>query len=157
MPEWEERYRIGVERLDAAHKEIFSVIGRLRKTLRTGGNTKWTAAEAIKYFKSYALKHFAEEEQYMLSIGFKDYARHKAIHDGMRDTILPRLYSYLEISEYSEESVTQFCVICEKWLSKHILGHDREMLKYIAPDPEEAADLPESRGGRPPAGRPPLK
>lgn len=132
MPEWQERYGIGVEHIDAAHREIFSVINRLRRTLHTGGNTQWTAAEAIKYLRSYTLKHFLDEEEYMRSIGFKDYARHKAIHDGMRDKIIPRLCSYLEISDYSEESVNQICVICEKWLSKHILGHDREIAKYIA-------------------------
>lgn len=136
MPEWEERYSIGVEQIDAAHRELFSVITRLRNTLSTHGNTRWTATEIVKYFKNYVLKHFAEEERFMLSVGFKDYEQHKAIHDGMRDKILPKLVSYLESSEYSDEAIDQFCIIGEQWLSKHILRQDRELIKYI-PSPED--------------------
>ena len=73
----------------------------------------------------------------MLLIGFKDYENHKIIHDGMRDKIIPRLYSYLEVSDYSDESVESFLTICEKWLHKHILGQDRELLKYAVRDDEE--------------------
>lgn len=131
MPEWQERYGIGVEHIDTAHRELFSVITRLRKTLSTGGNTRWTASEVIKYFKNYALEHFADEEAFMRSVGCKEYERHKAIHDGVRDRIIPRIYSYLEVSDYSDEAVNQFCIIGEKWLNKHILGHDRELIKYV--------------------------
>ncbi|MDE7064359.1 MAG: bacteriohemerythrin [Desulfovibrionaceae bacterium] len=137
MPEWHERYRIGVESIDAAHQEIFSIINRLRKTLRMSGNVQWTAAETVKYLRSYTIKHFMDEEAYMQSIGFKDYEGHKVIHDGMRDTILPKLCSYLEASKYSEESVEQFCILCEKWLNKHILGHDREIGRYVLSEEEE--------------------
>ena len=45
MVEWHERYEVGVESIDNAHKEIFRVIGRLQKMVRMGGNTKWTAAD----------------------------------------------------------------------------------------------------------------
>ena len=60
MPEWHERYRIGVESIDAAHQEIFSIINRLRKTLRMSGNVQWTAAETVKYLRSYTIKHFMD-------------------------------------------------------------------------------------------------
>lgn len=73
MLEWHERYEVGVESIDNAHKEIFRVINRLHKMIRVGGNTRWAAAEAVKYLKTYVLKHFHDEEQYMLSIGFRDY------------------------------------------------------------------------------------
>ena len=56
MLEWNERYSVGVESIDEAHKEIFSIVNRLRKAMRTGGNSKWTASEAIKYLKSYRMK-----------------------------------------------------------------------------------------------------
>lgn len=137
MLEWNARYSVGVESIDNAHKEIFSIVNRLHKAMRTGGNSKWTASEAIKYLKSYTLKHFQDEEAYMLLIGFRDYENHKIVHDGMRDKIIPRLSSYLEVSDYSDESVESFLTICEKWLHKHILGQDRELLKYAVRDDEE--------------------
>lgn len=137
MLEWEERYEIGVESIDHAHQEIFRVINKLHQMVRIGGNTKWTAAQAIKYFRNYTFKHFEDEERYMLSIAFKGYEGHKAVHDGMRDRIIPRLYSRLENSGYSDEAIEEFLGICEKWLVRHIVGHDRELLKYQELSPND--------------------
>ena len=131
MLDWHERYEVGVESIDHAHREIFRVINRLHKMVRVGGNTQWGAAEAVKYLRNYVVKHFEDEEAYMRSIDFREYEAHKAIHDGMRDRIVPRLYSRMENRKYSEDSIHQFLDICGKWMSKHILGHDREFLKYV--------------------------
>ena len=140
MLEWHERYEVGVESIDNAHMEIFRVLNRLHKMVHIGGNTQWAAAEAIKYLRTYVVKHFEDEEAYMRSIDFRDYEMHKSIHDGMRDRIVPRLYSRMESHNYSEDAIHQFFTVCEKWLSKHILGHDRELLKYLQTE-EEAAEL----------------
>lgn len=137
MFEWQECYEIGVPSIDKAHQELFSVINRVHKIIRLGGNVRWAVEEILKFFKNYALKHFEDEENYMLSIGYAHYERHKAIHDGMRQKILPRIYSELEYSEYSEESVKRFLLICEKWLQKHIIGHDRDLVKWT----EEAVNF----------------
>ena len=138
MLDWHERYEVGVESIDTAHREIFRVINRLHKMVRTGGNTQWAAAEVVKYLRNYVVKHFEDEEAYMRSIDFREYEAHKAIHDGMRDRIVPRLYSRLENRKYSEDSIHQFLDICGKWMTKHILGHDRELLKYLEGDAQGA-------------------
>ena len=139
MPEWEERYAVGVESIDRAHQEMFAVISRVQRMIRIGGNVKWTVAEAIKYFKSYTIRHFEDEEAYMRSINYGGYENHKAIHSGMRERIIPRLFSHLENSKYSDEAVSQFLMVCEKWLSRHILGHDRDLVKW-SEQPKEESD-----------------
>lgn len=130
MRKWKECYAIGVESIDRAHQELFSVLNRVDKMVWNGGNTQWAVAESMKYFKSYAVNHFADEEAYMLSVGYPKYKQHKAVHDGMRDIILPKMYSDVERAYYSDKAVIKFLDICEKWLSKHILGHDRELVKW---------------------------
>ena len=138
MLDWHERYEVGVESIDTAHREIFRVINRVHTMVRTGGTTQWAAAESVKYLRNYVIRHFEEEEAYMRSIEFRDYEAHKAIHDGMRDRIVPRLYSRMENTKYSGDSIHQFLNICGKWMSRHILGHDRELLKYLESDEAEA-------------------
>ena len=97
MLTWQERFNIGVESIDNAHQELFRIINKLHNVVRTGGgNAKWTAAQTIKYVRSYTLKHFQDEETYMLSINFRDYEAHKAIHATMREKIIPHLYSRME-------------------------------------------------------------
>lgn len=137
MIEWEDRFKIGIDSIDKAHEEIFRVINRVHRMVVMGGNVEWTTAEAIKYLKTYTVNHFRDEEEYMRSINFRDYERHKAVHDGMRDRIMPRLHSRLVSMKYSDEAVEMFLRVCEKWLAKHIIGHDREIMRFI-----DEANLP---------------
>lgn len=143
---WQERFNIGVESIDSAHQELFRIINKLHKIAQRGGdNAKWTASQAIKYVHSYALKHFQDEEAYMVSINFRDYEAHKAIHTTMREKIIPRLYSHLEQENYSVASIELFLKVFEKWLIKHIVGHDRELIQKALSDPAEDAAQEESK------------
>ena len=66
---------------------------------------KITCVEALKYLKSYAIKHFAEEEAYQLSIGYHGYKMHKKVHDNMRDVVIPALEREVTSQGYSMESM----------------------------------------------------
>ena len=147
MLTWQERFNIGVESIDNAHQELFRIINKLHNVVRTGGgNAKWTAAQTIKYVRSYTLKHFQDEETYMLSINFRDYEAHKAIHATMREKIIPHLYSRMEREDYSDESIKFFLSVLEKWLTRHIIGHDREIV--------QKAEMKTAAGNLPGASRP---
>lgn len=135
MITWQERFKIGVESIDNAHQELFRIANKLHRIVRTSdSNIKWTAAQTIKYIHSYTLKHFQDEEAYMRSINFRDYEAHKAIHASMRERIIPRLQERLEQEDYSAESLEFFLDVLEKWLSRHILGHDREIVQKALSD-----------------------
>lgn len=62
---WNERFNIGVEVIDEAHRELFSIVRRLVNLSGDEKSGRWACAEGIKYFKYYTMKHFAEEEEYM--------------------------------------------------------------------------------------------
>lgn len=130
MITWQERFRIGVESIDNAHQELFRIANKLHRIVRTSdSNIKWTAAQTVKYIHSYTLRHFQDEEAYMRSINFRDYEAHKAIHASMRERIIPRLQERLEQEDYSAESLEFFLDVLEKWLTRHIIGHDREIVR----------------------------
>lgn len=135
---WEERFVLGIPAIDHAHEEMFKVINRVHRMIRIGGNVKWTVAEAIKFFRAYAIRHFEEEEAFMQAVNYIRFNEHKLVHDGMRDRILPRMHTQLEKSGYSSESVEQFMRICEKWLTKHIIGQDRDLVNWTEQNPETA-------------------
>lgn len=122
---WNERFNIGVGIVDKAHQRLFSIVHRLMNFSEDEKRSQWACAEGIKYFKSYAVKHFAEEEEYMRTIDYNGYAMHKRLHDNMRDKVLPALEKDLEDSGYSEESIHHFLGICLGWLTGHIMIEDR--------------------------------
>ncbi len=122
---WNERFNIGVEKVDKAHRRLFSIVYKLMVLSEDEKKGKWASAEAIKFFKSYALKHFAEEEEYMRSIHYDGYEMHKRLHDVMRDKTIPALEKDLEENDYSSESIQHFIGISLGWLTGHVLIEDR--------------------------------
>lgn len=126
--EWNDRYNIGVEVVDKAHQRLFSIVKKLIAFNEDEKKTQWACMEGIKYFKSYTAKHFSEEEEYMKSVDYAGYERHKRIHDDMRDKTLPALERELVESEYSTEAIQHFLGICIGWLSGHIMTEDHAIL-----------------------------
>ena len=128
---WNERYNIGVEVIDKAHRKLFSIVRKMVMLNNDEKDREWICREGIKYFKNYVLKHFAEEEAYMRSVNYSGYAAHKCVHDDMKNETLPALEKEMDESDYSSESIQHFLGICTGWLSHHILLEDRAITGQI--------------------------
>ena len=129
--EWNERFNIGVEEVDKAHRRLFSVVRKLMELSEDEKRGRGVCEEAIKYFKSYTVKHFAQEEEYMRSIHYSGYEVHKRLHDVMRDKTIPALEKDLVESDYSREAMQHFVGISLGWLTGHILIEDRAITGRI--------------------------
>lgn len=123
--EWDDRYKVGVERLDRAHQELFTIINRLYKLLNDGGRDKWACEQTIKYLKNYTLQHFNDEEAYMASINDTGLPVQQAEHAKLRDVVLPRLERHLVTTDYADGAIEKFVKVCFIWLDKHIRSRDR--------------------------------
>lgn len=110
--EWSDRYKVGVERIDHAHQELFTIVNRLVKLLQDGGHDKWACEQTIKYLKQYTVQHFADEESYMVSIDYPRLPEQRAEHSKMRDAVLPKLEHHLVEKDYSHDAVEKFVKVC---------------------------------------------
>ncbi|MCM1481010.1 MAG: hemerythrin domain-containing protein, partial [Muribaculaceae bacterium] len=90
MFEWRDEYKIGVPIIDDAHKKLFAIVSRVLKNFADADfeKNKTTCIEALKFFKSFTVQHFAEEEAYQRSINYAGYENHKKVHDNMRDVVV---------------------------------------------------------------------
>lgn len=122
---WNDRFNLGVDVIDQAHQRLFSIVGKLLALNEDSEKQRHACKEGIKYFKSYTLKHFAEEERYMQSINYGGFAMHKKLHDNLRTKTLPALEDELVEHDYSVESVQHFLGIFVGWLDGHIMIEDR--------------------------------
>lgn len=122
---WNDRYNTNVDIIDKAHQKLFSIVGKLITLNEDETKQLHACKEGIKYFKSYTLKHFAEEEAYMQSIHYDGFELHKALHDDLKDKTIPALEKEMEEQEYSRESVEHFLGICVGWLNVHITVEDQ--------------------------------
>ncbi|MDE7313022.1 MAG: response regulator [Eubacterium sp.] len=139
---WEDRYNIGIDRIDNEHKKLFHIINKLFKFSGQEVKAPWVCQEGIKYFKDHAIKHFAEEEAYMESIAYKGLQTHKRLHDDFSNRTLPLLEKELEQSGYEKEAIEHFLGVCAGWLIGHTLTEDRAMTggeasKWVNLMPEE--------------------
>lgn len=138
--EWNDRLNIGVDLIDDAHQKLFSIMRRMAKLQENPDNYKLLCQEGIKYFKSYTLRHFAEEENYMQSIQYRRYEMHKRLHDNLRDKTLPMLEKEVLEADYSQESVQRFMGVCMAWLTQHIMNEDRAITGKIPPLQQNTAE-----------------
>lgn len=130
--EWNKQFNIGVDSIDNAHRKLFSIVQKLIHLSQDENNGPWACAEGIKYFKNYAIEHFANEEAYMQLTSYKGYEIHKRLHDDMRCKTLPALEKDLTESDYSPESIQHFLGICLGWLTYHILIEDRAITGKVS-------------------------
>lgn len=126
--EWKEEYNIGVSVIDDEHRRLFQIINKLFSFKEEEKDSQWICQEGIKYFKGHALKHFADEETYMESIGYKGLDRHRDIHKSFRKNTLPALEQELEQTKYSSDSVDHFLGVCAGWLIGHTLTEDQAII-----------------------------
>ena len=123
--QWQDQFKIGVEIIDQAHQKLFSIVQKMMDLYVKRHEDRFACVEGIKYFKAYALKHFAEEEAYMREIGYPGYLAHKRIHDRMRREVIPDLERSLYATDFSTEAVQRFIGVCTGWLTGHIIIEDR--------------------------------
>lgn len=122
--EWCNDFETGVEVIDKEHRLLFKIINKLFTLKNSGKDSQWTCQEGIKFFKSHAITHFADEEAYMEKIGYDMLEQHRKIHEGFREDMLPTLEKELKQSDYSDEAVSHFLGVCSGWLIGHTLTED---------------------------------
>lgn len=121
---WTERFNIGVDNIDKEHQKLFGIMNKMIRFGEQPEKHQWICDEGIKFFKAHAVKHFAEEEEYMASIGYDGYKTHKRLHDNFRDVTLPQLEWELDQTGYSVAAVNHFLGVCTGWLIGHTLTED---------------------------------
>lgn len=126
LANWEDQYLTGVAQIDNEHKRLFSVMRRMKKFFESDNLEQWRfgCKEGLKYLKSYAERHFAEEEEYMRSINYDGYSIHKDMHSEFKNNILPTLEQELDRNNYSQRSIQRFIGTTMGWLKVHIRTAD---------------------------------
>lgn len=125
---WDDKFKIGVEVVDKAHEKLFRIMKKLIEISHDPETNHTTYKEGIKYLEAYSMTHFAEEEEYMRSIRYGGYGKHKRIHDNFRDKTLISIKKDLESSNYSLAAVQRFVATLSNWLTEHIMKEDQAIV-----------------------------
>ncbi len=120
---WTPEWRIGVEQIDQQHEELFRMFNELGDAL-WDGQGKDKIGEMLDFIANYAVRHFADEEAFMLAQGYEGYADHKRIHDAFVEEVTTILKRY-KFGENSSDFVIKIVSHLGKWTRDHVRGHDQ--------------------------------
>lgn len=101
-----EKYLIGVDRLDAQHRALFSAISRLKTILLEEDfeRNKRICKELVRFLEDHVTRHFSDEEAYMQEIHYAHYERHKEQHEAIVQMVAS-MKEEMEANGYSPQSI----------------------------------------------------
>ena len=128
MFEWTERWSVGVETIDAQHRELFAAINSL---LREEG--KPAARDVVKvldYLEDYVNNHFGLEEIYMRRHSYPGFPAHKGEHVSfIRDFY--DLRDELDANGLTAAFADRMGRFCGGWLVNHVGKVDKALGAFL--------------------------
>lgn len=129
---WKESYRIGIDRIDNQHIELFRMTAELVNAIENGAETG-VFQKAIDFLKRYVVYHFKDEEEYQASVCYDGLEAHKKMHRDFTDTVL--VYEKrLLYSNFDIRIIKQMAGMLTSWLIFHVADADQKIaVKQINP------------------------
>lgn len=126
---WDDSFSVGFELFDNQHKELVKMINELFESCKKGAAAADKAfLQTIKKTAEYAVKHFSDEDKYMVKAGFPKLAEHRKQHDDFVTTVLKSINEF-EAGKTAPIDLAQFL---KKWLLNHIAISDKQYAPYLA-------------------------
>ena len=124
MIEWDDKYCVGILRIDNDHKRYIDTLNKLI-LLKKNNETSEGIKQVLREMTNYVLIHFKTEETYMSEFNYPDYQNHKNEHHDFAMKII----SYLDKVVNGEYQIARDMLEdLKSWLVSHIQSTD---LKYI--------------------------
>lgn len=127
MP-WTPNLSVGVTLIDDQHKTWFEKAEKLFEAGKNGQATTYIK-ELLTFLEDYTKKHFADEEKYMLSINYPQYAEQKKAHTAFIEQ-LTKLRTDYNASGGNILVILNANQLVLDWLTKHISNMDKQIGAY---------------------------
>jgi len=124
--QWKDIYKIRDQQIDKEHKKLFTIAIKALETPITG--KKRHIRTILKELNRYMQEHFHNEEEFMSSISFPEYQKHKEIHE----QIISQMNQFIQtIPTLSIEEFERMLIeYMDVWLINHILVEDSKIVCF---------------------------
>lgn len=121
---WSEKLMLGIREMDDEHKILVGKINTLvtyleQKDLSADNDAIFAAFSDLA---QYTAEHFADEERFMQSIGYAEFASHKKIHQ----KLLAQVGKFGESIKSRTLDDQKLVAFLRNWLISHIMGVDMQ-------------------------------
>jgi len=120
--EWNEEIQLNIKDIDNQHKYWISLINKIYSLLKSGEKAE-NMVHLFDDMLKYTGVHFKFEEENMQKFGFKDFERHKMLHNAFRERVKKFRISF---EQGQEQIVYEFLAFLNSWVKIHITKFDKE-------------------------------
>ncbi len=120
--EWRDEFSVGVEEIDAQHRQLIGLINELADAKGADGASD-LVSDILSRLVDYVAYHFGNEEKYMVRFDYEDLVPHRQEHRAFIRKVQDLRRGYLEDRETLSDDLSAFLM---EWLETHILGTDRK-------------------------------
>ena len=134
---WQDSFRLGDDRVDSQHFQIFKLLSSLVGSCMDGSATH-KIRETLDFLFNYTVRHFQDEETLQIECAFPGYKAHKQLHN---DFILEvcEISSKFNKTGLSTELSNDLNKIVANWLINHIMREDKKIGEHLRSHRELAA------------------
>jgi hemerythrin-like metal-binding protein len=126
--EWTEQWSVGVDTIDAQHRELFAAINTL---LREEGNTtSRDLAKVLDFLEQYVSNHFGMEESFMRRLSYPEFPSHKGEHVAFINEFYDLRDEY-DNNGASPELADKMGRYMGDWLANHIGNVDKALGAFL--------------------------
>jgi hemerythrin len=127
--EWQEDLSLGIPEIDEQHQEIFRRFAAFSQACQEEQGRE-VLMDLITFMHLYAQRHFASEEQLMITYGYP----------GLQEQVLHHAQFQHDLEEFAEKvsagGASQELALSVKgklirWLIQHIRDLDRKMVEFV--------------------------
>ena len=121
MFEWNQKYSVGIQSIDAQHQNLFAIARELYDAM-SAGQGKSVLARILDRLVQYTQVHFSHEERLMKLNGYPNLAEHQEQHAALTHQVLQFQ------ADFNTGKVTmtvQLLNFLKNWLDQHIQSSDQ--------------------------------
>ncbi|MEI6877297.1 MAG: bacteriohemerythrin [Spirochaetota bacterium] len=121
---WRDEFSVGIPLIDEQHRKLFGYLDSLAKEVTSPASCA-DPLPSIAWVKSFALEHFATEEDLMAKFSFPDLEAHAQRHR----EIISDIEAWQRRLDCGDAKTTEeFCEFLMDWLLRHTLSVDRHYI-----------------------------
>ena len=129
--EWEDKYSVGITRIDEEHKCLLSIINELFEQCKQGEEKANEAfKKTMKELVSYVELHFKGEEELLIKYKFPEdaYKKHKNEHEQFVIKILQVTDDFQKGKKFIPNETVRFL---RDWILSHVAICDKGYSKFL--------------------------
>jgi hemerythrin-like metal-binding protein len=120
---WDERFSVGIPKLDEQHKELAKMINYLIENRDCSADSE-PIADVLDRMTRYAAYHFKTEERLMMEYHYPEYSSHEREHTKFKAKTAAFC---MDAIRHEKALAVEVLTYLSNWLTSHILQSD---MKY---------------------------